>query len=218
MAKLLSTIGALSGSVAGNTYSHNKGGAYIRARKVPTNPTSGKQMATRSRLALASSQWAGLTGAQKASWVTYAATHLYIDSLGSSITLSGQQMYIALAAVALAMGNTPSTTAPATGDPAAPTGVVVTLTSPQSISVAFTNTLAAGQRLAVWQCVPGSAGRDPNARQARLQLFSSAAATTPVTGTSQFAAAGGDVSNFYVAVCSSYGQQSPRVKASATAS
>jgi hypothetical protein len=85
------------------------------------------------------------------------------------------------------------------------------------LSIAFTNTLSAGQRLAIWQCVPGTLGRDPNSNQARLMLYSAAAATTPVAGTSRFAAAVGQRSNFYAAVCSSYGQVGAKVKAAATA-
>ena len=217
MAKLLSNMGALSGSIGGHTYSHNKGGQYIRRRSIPVNPTTAKQTLSRSRLVDASTRWAALTDPQKASWTDYATVHPFTDAVGQVGQLSGQQMFVALTARCLAMGNTPPTTAPTTDVPAAPGAVVVTFTAPQTISVAFTPALTGGERLVCRQTVPGSVGRDPNVRQSRLQFYGTANTTTPSAGTSQFAAAAGQKSNFYVAACSSYGQMGPFVKATAIA-
>ena len=217
MAKLLTTMGQLSGSIGGHTYSHNKGGQYIRRRSIPVNPTSTRQTLSRSRLATASAAWGALTPDQRASWNTYAEVHPVTDALGSSIQLSGQQAYVALSARCQAMGVASPPTAPATEIPTPPGTVVVTLTAPRTISVAFTPTLANGQRLVCRQCPPGTPGRDPNIRQSRLQFYGAANTTTPSTGTSDWAAAVGQVSNFYVAACTSAGQMGTFVKAQAVA-
>lgn len=84
-----------SGSLGGATASHNKGGQYFRRRAIPTNPGSALQVAVRNLVSTYSAAWANvLTGAQRAAWATYAANVDWTDSLGQTIKLSGQQMYV----------------------------------------------------------------------------------------------------------------------------
>lgn len=217
MAKFKPILGELSGSVAGNTFSNNKGGAYLRQRTAPTNPNSTKQQAARGILATVSAAWAALSAANKATWSVWAALHAYPDSLGTMVHLSAQQAFCKANCNRVAAGMSIISTAPLTDVPDALTTATVTLTAPQGLSVAFTPALAAGDRLVVWQTEPGSAGRDPNMKQARLQGISAAAASSPWTGTSQFSAQVGQVSNFYVGVQSTYGLRGVAIKDAATA-
>jgi len=84
-----------SGSIGGATLSHNKGGMYLRARAVPTNPNTARQTAVRSALAALSIRWSTiLSAAQREAWNLYAANVPVTNLLGESINLSGQQMYI----------------------------------------------------------------------------------------------------------------------------
>jgi len=88
-------VGTVSGSIGGVTGSHNKGGQYFRRRAIPTNPGSATQTVVRNLMATYSQAWANtLTAAQRAGWDVYAANVAWIDSLGNSISLSGQQMYV----------------------------------------------------------------------------------------------------------------------------
>lgn len=84
-----------SGSIGGVTYSHNKSGMYRRARSIPTNPNTGFQEQVRSGLTQAVTRWTeDLSPAQRASWNLYASNVPVLNPLGSSILLSGQNMYI----------------------------------------------------------------------------------------------------------------------------
>lgn len=86
---------AASGSIGGVTYSHNKGGAYTRARATPTNPNSPQQMAVRGIVGQLSNLWGTLlTAAQREAWDVYALYVEVTDTLGQSINLTGLNMYV----------------------------------------------------------------------------------------------------------------------------
>src|SRR5438045_4972223 len=93
MAKVVSDL-ILSGSIGSRTYSHNKGGAYLRNRRVPVNPTTVSQGAVRNQLAASSANWANLTDAQRSAWSAYASVNPVTDRLGQTINISGQSMYV----------------------------------------------------------------------------------------------------------------------------
>lgn len=94
--KLTPTLGgAYSGSFGGLTASHNRGGQYLRRRAVPTNPNSEGQASARASFGMAASRWTEvLTEGQRSDWNNYASAIPWVDKLGQTITLSGQQMYI----------------------------------------------------------------------------------------------------------------------------
>ena len=86
----------ISGSVGGTTYAHNKGGMYMRARSVPTQPNSGNQTQVRNALTEVVNAWKNtLTSAQRAAWNLYAQNVPVVNKLGDSVTNSGQNWYIA---------------------------------------------------------------------------------------------------------------------------
>jgi len=84
-----------SGSIGGMTASRNKGGAYFRARALPTNPNTPEQQAVRGFLGALANEWANiLTPAQRVLWDFYAYNVPVINKVGDSINLTGQQMFI----------------------------------------------------------------------------------------------------------------------------
>lgn len=86
---------AMSGSMAGVTASHNRGGAYFRSRTIPTNPASSAQVALRGATAAATQRWSSvLTDAQRDGWDLYAQNTTWTDKLGQSIQLSGVNHYV----------------------------------------------------------------------------------------------------------------------------
>lgn len=213
MAKFLAILGSLSGSIGDNTFSHNKGGPYVRKRGTPTNPNSTKQQAARAILATLSGNWASLTDVQRAGWADYAALSQYVDPLGTSFNLSGQQMFVALNSRLLGAGTTASATAPTGTGPDQYLTLTPTLTAPSTISMAFTATpLGAGERMALWTTLPASAGRDPNFAQARLVGYSAAAAASPASFTTPYPMATGQVVNLFVARVDAAGRTSPAQK------
>jgi hypothetical protein len=87
-----------SGSMAGTTASHNRAGQYLRNRRTPVNPVgTGRRGVIKAAFGGASSAWASLTVINQAGWTAYAAAHPITDSLGQSITLTGQQMFVSCA-------------------------------------------------------------------------------------------------------------------------
>lgn len=86
---------AVSGSVAGLTYSRNRGGNYVRARQTPTNPATPAQQLVRTVFAGLVSEWGSLTVAERQAWTDYGANTPTTDSLGQTLVLTGQQEYLA---------------------------------------------------------------------------------------------------------------------------
>lgn len=84
-----------SGSLGGTTYSHNKGGMYVRNRSTPINPASGFQQAVRNALKTLSTRWTNiLTQVQRDAWKTYAVNVPLINKLGDSRVVPELAMYL----------------------------------------------------------------------------------------------------------------------------
>lgn len=85
----------VSGSLGGVTGSRNRGGQYLRRRSIPTNPNSTLQATRRASLANAVASWTAiLTDSQREAWKTWAQNVPFVDSLGQTYYLTGQQAYI----------------------------------------------------------------------------------------------------------------------------
>lgn len=84
-----------SGSIGGTTFSHNRGGQYIRARVIPVNPGSVFQQAVRGYVAQLTSLWQTvLTEAQRAAWDNYADLVPLPNALGDPHNVGGLAMYV----------------------------------------------------------------------------------------------------------------------------
>lgn len=84
-------------SVAGTTYSRNRGGAYQRNRVKPLNPRTSYQTQQRDRLSDLSTNWGGLlTQAQRDQWTAFAALYPRPNVFGAAVILTGQQFYVAV--------------------------------------------------------------------------------------------------------------------------
>lgn len=85
---------AVSGSIAGITYAHNRGGMYARARALPTNPNTDPQVSARDAMRNGVIAWGASTPTVRASWEDYAANVPMLDKLGESRPLTGQQQFL----------------------------------------------------------------------------------------------------------------------------
>src|SRR5260221_8061436 len=142
----------ISGSIGGETHSHNRGGPYVRRRGIPINPNSVKQQFSRAIVSTLSGNWSGLTDAQRASWKAYADSNPVVKRLGQARQLSGQQASVQLNARLIGAGTVASATPPSTTGPDMLLTAVATFTAPNSISLAYTATpTPAGNRIVVWQ-------------------------------------------------------------------
>lgn len=103
---------AASGSVGGMTASRNKGGQYMRARTVPTNPNTPFQQVVREAMGMLASAWQTLTQPQRDSWNAYALNVTMANALGDQIQLSGLNWFIRTNTVAQQQGLALLTDAP----------------------------------------------------------------------------------------------------------
>ena len=88
-------ISQLSGSIAGNVFSRNRSGAYVRPRTKPVNPRSARQETIRAILSYLAEYWHGdLTSDQRAAWEVYAAAVPMTNRLGETIYLTGYNHFI----------------------------------------------------------------------------------------------------------------------------
>ena len=131
-----------SGSVGGLTYSHNRSGMYTRARSTPTDPASTLQLERRSNFSYLVNAWATvLTSGQRVQWEQYAASMPRLNTLGQTIYLTGQQMFIRCMSYRLLVGSPILTTAPmpnASAEFTVPADPIIDA-SANTVSVAYFN-------------------------------------------------------------------------------
>lgn len=131
-----------SGLLAGNVFSHNAGGQYIRSHRIPVNRRTPRQEGVRSFLASLSSRWTEtLTGAQRDAWTVFADNSPIIDRLGKSIKISGLAQYVGCNVTRLQVGLPEQDDAPVifTAPTVGPVTVSATAAS-AALSVSFDNT------------------------------------------------------------------------------
>lgn len=84
-----------SGSIGGQVWSHNRSGAYIRARSIPVNPNTDRQVEVRNAVRSIAIAWDNvLTEAQRDAWDVYAANVVWQNKLGQDVKLTGLNHYI----------------------------------------------------------------------------------------------------------------------------
>lgn len=175
------TVAALSGSIGGTVFSHNRGGAYIRNRSIPITSGSVEAQNARARLATASTAWQGLTDAQRLAWVGWALQNPVTNALGFPRHLTGHQAYVSLNVRLAVDGISPITAPPIVP---APDGLL-TLVQDADIGVGdveavfAASPLGATEKLWIQAAVTNSVGINNVNNLYKFCGTSSAAETTP---------------------------------------
>ena len=157
----------MSGSIAGITASHNRGGQYFRARAIPVNPTTTRQGVIRGAMASLAVRWATtLTQLQRDAWEVYALAVGSTNPLGETRKLTGLNWYVACntpriqAAVILPTVYIDNAPTIFTRADLTPPGIVSATAATEVLSMSFTNTdswaTAVGGALLVYCGVPTS--------------------------------------------------------------
>lgn len=153
-------VGQISGSIAGVTYSRNRGGAYVRNRAIPTKSTTFYAEQAKQRLGDISKLWGALTAAEQQAWKIWAEVNPVTNKLGDQIKLSGHQAYVQLNNVITNCGGTVISDPPVSAPPSG----LLTLTPTYDIGtgnfqIAFTATpLGATEQLLVWMAIVDNPG------------------------------------------------------------
>lgn len=88
-------LAGMSGSLGGLTFSHNRGGGYVRERAIPTQPNTSFQAVVKGAFGALSTAWsATVTQIQRTAWDLYATNTPLTDKLGQPFTPTGLNMYI----------------------------------------------------------------------------------------------------------------------------
>lgn len=131
-----------SGSVAGNTYSRNKGGMYVRSRSLVVTPKTAAQQGAQNAIKTLSSRWQTITAAQRLAWTIYAQNVPMLNKLGESRIIPPLSMYVRSNSPRLqAIGASAIIDAgPTTFSLAVLTTPVPSVVNPAAVSITFTNT------------------------------------------------------------------------------
>ena len=145
--------------MAGTTASHNRAGQYLRNRRAPVQPVgTGRKAFIQQAFGAASTNWASLSVANQAAWTSYAAGHPITDALGQSITLTGQQMYVAVSVQLQNCGQSQPTVPPVSSSVFAAGSPTFTVVSAGAITLTPTGTGGASDFLLYSFAAPVSGG------------------------------------------------------------
>lgn len=119
MAKIMygSLAGAISGALGNDVFAHNRSGAYIRRRVIPTKVVNDYTTEVRNNLTACSRAWGLLTPEKQAAWNTWAQSHPITDRLGQKQTLFGAAAYTQLNARILRATDAVITVPPTAANP-----------------------------------------------------------------------------------------------------
>lgn len=148
-------VGQISGRVAGNVFSHNRGGPYIRNGTIPTLVTSEAAINAKARLAAQSQAWDNLTAAQRLAWLEWARSNPVVNRLGSQVTIGGNAAFVGINTRLARIPATPLTDPPIADPPTALDTMTLAIDIGIGASgITYTPTpLAANQRIWLRACV-----------------------------------------------------------------
>ena len=132
-------ISQIKGKVGGVVFGNTMTGPICRMLVTPANPRTDRQLASRGSLSAAGAAWLALTSGVRDSWASYAASTPVPGRMGSTILLSGFNMFVRDYTLRAFAGLTALTAAPSTpGLAEAPGLTSITFTNALStISVAY---------------------------------------------------------------------------------
>lgn len=168
-----------SGSLGGQTSSHNRYGQYRRERRVPVNTRTPAQEAVRAHMAAAAAAWRALTDAQRAGWTDLGGNMTSRDSLGQTHTFNGFEAFTSVNIFRLQNGDSIATDAPALVTPTALASITPAAAAGAGThTVAYTVTpLSAGVKAVIEASPMVSAGRKFNNKFAVITVTAAAAAS-----------------------------------------
>lgn len=157
--KYSALVSDMRNKLNGSVLSKNRAGSYVRNKTTPVNPQTPYQQAVRQRLGALSTEWGGLTQAQRQSWLASTSSFPYTDIFGDKKELDGKSLFIKLNSNLDNVGRPTIMTAPASvGIPVF--GLVSAIATPGGTGLdsfelqLSANTIPAGFALAVYATPP----------------------------------------------------------------
>lgn len=153
----------------GPVFSIWKGQNYARVLSIPINPQTERQLDVRGYLISASRSWALLNDGQRNAWENYAEAHPRTNVFGQEVTVSGFNEYVAMAVMALDLGETPLVSPPEVPAPSFVTDLAGASGAEGEVDVTWT--AGQGGFVDVWIAGPVSAGRKSKETDYRHNVF-----------------------------------------------
>lgn len=181
-------LGSLRGSIGDNTFSHNRGGDYVRRRVSPVNPNTTRQQTMRAFLSTLAGFWSTiLTAPQREAWNTWADNQSRTGPLGNTINLTGINAYVWTNCHILDAGDTRIDDPPVAVAPGSLLTMSAAISAPATADITFTATpLGATERPLLFMSLPQSGAAQPNFRQARIVGYGALAQASPWAATLPF--------------------------------
>lgn len=151
------------GKIGGHVASKNRAGAYLRTKVTPVNPSTASQAGARSRLSGLSTAWRSLTAAQRSAWNGAVASFSKTDIFGDVKVSTGFNLYQRLNNNLLVINES------VISSPPLPTAVdsfatlslaAADATVAESMTLTFTDAIAADMKVKVFATSPQSAGKN----------------------------------------------------------
>lgn len=176
------TVAAVSGSMGGTVFSHNRYGMYFRNRSIPTRSTTVAALAAKARMATVSAAWRAITATQQLSWKHWAEVNPIIDRLGQAQVLQPNAAFNQLNNIIHLLGGTQIDVPPTAAGPIPLATLVFTADiGATTFDIAYTATpLPADQHLIVRAAVVDSLGVNYVKNLLRITEISSAAQASPL--------------------------------------
>ena len=202
-------ITQMSGKIGGHVVAKGKGATYIRIKTKPHNPNTTSQASKRAQLRALSQQWRTLTVTQINSWNAAAINFPRKNKQGTTIILSGSDLFISLNLNLFNIGATTITSPPTPTTVLTPGGVAVTYAATVITATWTTGVVPVSTAFECWATPGLSPGKSFIKSQFRLVTSFPAATvsgagvaifTTPYAARFGQAAVGTKVQMYLVAV------------------
>jgi hypothetical protein len=158
--KFGSIVVAGSGKIGGHVAARNRGGAYLRTKVTPVNPSSASQVSVRNRFTSLSQAWKALTAAQRASWNAAVADYARTDVFGDIKNPSGFNLFQRLNNNLLNVGESQISAPPVPGAVHAFTSLVAAMAKgADTATLTFAAAIPATDKVKVFATPGMSAGK-----------------------------------------------------------
>ena len=139
------------GKIGGHVASRNRAGSYFRTKVTPTNPATSYQVGARNRLSGISSDWRGLTAAQRLAWNSAVGDYAKTDIFGDLRNPSGFNLHQKLNNNLVNIGKSQRTTPPAVEEVDAFTSMsVAAANGAQTVTITYAPAIGADHSVLVF--------------------------------------------------------------------
>lgn len=191
MAKALygNVITEMSGSVNANTYQRGRYGNIVRRKPHAINRNTAAQAGVRTFFGILTKGWQGLTQSQRNTWLMATLQFQKVNSLATTITLTGHQLYIAINRNLQTISEALISVAPPkVSVPAFATASAAAAAGAGTIVLTYAPAIAVTEKVELYASAPLSQGKKSSSQNYKLFRVISSADVSPLGTSGQYEA------------------------------